>query len=514
MSNISTIGFKLAERLKEGLKSNIMSNDKDITNYVISTESFNPESQQLYASRVSEIEDVVTDAIAYATEALSNAGISTESYTEAQKNAARMISVLALNPSQTLSKLSTLEAAKDSVAPYEIGVEDYVPFAEISTEAYDGQKKDNAFLYSVVYNFIASKQDEFGETFYPTTLIDALTSGIDMEIKFASLMNEVVRPIDGRPNGTLFNKIPLPKAIYDSDIFSTDRNRLFPVHRDNNVNDEWLLVSESRVDESTLEKVKTAPLLFGKKIGLLSISQTDSQLAKGVQDNTDALDRTITLQTLYATLENEDASVSETFKLDVSGLGFNQFIANPQAHNKDMLLNFSGQQVLFDTTETKTSKGTTSQVLSALPEGYIVYVTIGITGEANTQYGDVELNVVKAVVSQIRNKAGDLIAESESEYKTIIAAFNKLKLVAYDLEAYSTNSNLRKRGQLLTVDIYKQPYMVPNRSGFMYMVPINNANGIDNDTDPIIAQAQVAGAKISSEAVTTLIKHINFMKDI
>lgn len=504
-ANLTNAVSKIVEGLREGLNTTTIFNRESVAKYVVSQESIAIENREVVQNDVKNIDNLINDVII-------NMGISSESYTNAQVDAARKIAALSLNPSTAKENQRSLKASPNAVLPLSIGVEDYLNFDEvtIATEAYDGQKTDNCFLFSVAYNFVASKQDEFGEAFYPTIVIDPTTSDIVMEVKFASIMNELKRGIDGTPNRKQFKKIPLTKAIYNNELFATDKNKIVPVLRDENR--KYFLESEKRIDDSTLETIATAPLIFGKTIGLLAISQTDSLLARGQMDNTDALDRAITLERVYVSLTGD--SGKEIFKINTSGMSFNGFTHNPQDHNKDMILNFSRQQFIFNTTETKTSKNAESVILKALPEGYIVAVEVSIKGEANTQYGDVELFGLKAEVVAIRNKSGDLISESEADYKSIAKAFESLAFEGYELLAYTTNSNLRKRGQLITTDTFKQPYMVPNRSGIMSIVPVNNDTGTDNDTDAIIGQAQACGAKISISAVEELMRHVDLMKYI
>lgn len=494
----------MIEGLKRGLDHSPVTNRTDVSNYVISAESASSENRELLQSTVNSVTDLVKDCIV-------NCNISTESYTAAQLNAATKIAALSLSPGAALNMVSKLTPGEGAIGPVALGVEDALEFRDItvSQEAYDGQKTDNCFLYSVAYNFVASRQDEFGEAFYPTVVIDPTTSDITMEIKFASLMNEVRHNINGSSSRAQFSKVPLPKAIYDNKIFGTDKNRIIPVLRDENK--ELLLESEKRLDNTTAEAIETAPYKFNVDINLLGIGQTDSLLARGQMDNTDAVDRTIVLSNVYASIK-DDTNDAEIFKLDVSNLSFNSFVYSPQGHNKDMVLNFSKQQVKFDTRETKTSKGAESKILKALPEGYVINVELDIRGEVSTQVGDMTVYGTRAKVFSVRNKAGDLLAPTEADYKAIVKVFDNFKYEGFDLVAYTTNSNLRKRGQLITVDSFKQPFYVPPRSGIMSIVPINNDMGTDNDVDAIIGQAQALGAKISISAVDEIMRNIDSVR--
>jgi hypothetical protein len=99
-----------------------------------------------------------------------------KSVNPAQLDAAAMSGIMASNYKTALTKkydpvtIST-ESAR-SVMPF--GVSDSMFERSFALEAYDERENKNAMLYTITYNMQAARQDEFGETFFPTITISRL----------------------------------------------------------------------------------------------------------------------------------------------------------------------------------------------------------------------------------------------------------------------------------------------------------------------------------------------------
>ena len=510
--NYITFAKSIMTNVGKGVSNDFQGSRDLVEQAYIASESFIKEQPEVHKAAVSNKEDL-SNKISYMIDSIVNSEIAKENgfnYSRAQLAASQMIAPLAFAGSKAISenlgKLSSSTAFDSSNLP-----SDAVDFA-IAKEAYDGSRTDTNYLYSIVYNFVAAKQEELVEMFYPTVVVDPALANIVVELKFASIMDEVIRPADGGLNKPMFNKKSLAKAIYDESVFGTDRNRLFPIFNDEN---KELYLEEAKRSEKHLgnELITVAPIRFGKEFNILGISQTAKQLSKGLADHTEALDRAVYIKDLYLSLTG-DHNTEEFFKFDVSKMSTNNFVYNPQNHNKDLILNCIDQVVSFSTRDTKTIRGTDSVILNALNEGYIVDVMFSISGNGNTQYGDIILSGTNIKLLQIRDKAGTILPTEDEKYKNIAKVFESVKLVAYELFAHSVNSNLRKRAQLVTCDSYKEAYTIPVRSGLMTMVPVNNVLGSDNDIDTIVAPAQYLGAKMSMYGINELFSLESFLSEI
>ena len=470
-------------------------------------------AEQDRASLMSTIDDTLTSIAA----PLSAEGASISS---ASINAAKKIAMLTMCSAESLKEnfanfKSTSEAGVATIGS-ELFADDVVEATDLSREAFDGMQTHNALYFSVAYNLLASRQDEFGEAFFPTIVIDPLQSGLVVENTFAVLMNPNITRT-ARNDKAKYNKVNIVKIMYDNSVLTLDKNKCIPVYKNDGSLDDLFLKDFKSVNKETGEDIVTAPLKVGEKISMLGISQTESMLAKGEMDNTDALDRSIQLRRVYYTINGKkagDQDAVETFFFDASAFAYNNFVAAPQGHGKDMVLNFSTAALEINADTIKTANGTASEIFEALNQpGIKIKVEVRLSGSANTEYGDVEIYGNTMNIVEVRNATGDVLP-SDNEVVTNVKKFlAKLEIVGYTLDAYRTNSNLRTMGHLITIDRYKQEYQIKLRSGMNMMAPINNETGRDNDIDYLNTQIQTTQLRTSADAVLTLTRYAEFLRN-
>jgi len=498
---VSTFGTSVA-------KSDI--NTSSISGLVLSKESMDEVARSSAIASKANLEDVVKQSIQLATESATEADLR-KIFSPGQVDAAIKIAALALDPAGYTAKMSNLESSGGNgtlLSSESAGIQDIIDATTLSTESFDSQDLNNALQQSVALNLFASRQDEFGETFFPTIVIDPTKSGITVTTELVRLYTDFQRSTSGTPDRSKFNKVNLAKAVYDNSIFGIDRNRAIPVSRADNAS--VLNTALEHIDTSTGTDIVTAPIKVGEEVSLLGISQTDAMLAAGTADTTDALDQTVRLDKVYAKLTSTDANgavTTEYLGLDVSLLPGSNYTYSTQGHNKDLILNFSSTGIVINTSSTlATTGGTTaaSTILGALPPGYTIKLNLKLSGEGNTQYGDIALYANALSIYEIYDASGNRVSTSSADYATISAALANLTIDSYDVIAYRTNSNLRTRGQLVTADTETIIYDVPLRSGITVIAPVSNINGAGGDTG-LIGQIQTTGFRMSSDAVRSLI---------
>lgn len=509
----------LVGTLKDSINDESVQNRNGIAQYSVSSESMDSMAREGGQAGVESLGNIVDSTIGLI---LGNEEFAQVDFTAAQVNAAKSIAALALNPQIAMGALQQLkdpevQGESHKVSVESIGIEDYIEPATLSNESFDGQAISNAVYFSIAYNLMAAKQDAFGEAFFPTIAIDPMTSGIAIETEFTSLYTSFERGIDGKPDKKKFNKTPIIKAIYDNDIFGVDKNKVVVVKRDENA--AMLLNSQAFIDKTAGVEIETAPILFGKEVGLLGMSQVESLLSKGIFDESDTLDRDVKLNKVYFSLtgdnDGDDSTdaVTEMFSQDVSILPHSNFTYSTQAHDKDLSLSFETTSFVLNTSSSKQSDGTVSGILAQLSPNSTIKLHVKISGDGNAAYGDVAVYGLVAELDSVIDAAGNVIAPTSSVYTTIKAVIDSIKLEGYTLDAWRTNSNLRSSGQTITSDKYTQIFPVPLRSGISVRMPINNINGNNNDSK-LTSQIQTAGMRVSIDAVKTLVEYADTLHNV
>lgn len=507
------IGSVMAN-LQAGLAKDGLNGRRELASYTLGTESMDSIAVEAATSNLEKLDDAVANTISMV---LSSEEFAGYDFSDAQIAAGKSIAAIAFDPSAAMKSLKELKPVGNKgdnvIEALELGIEDFVEPSSLSVEAYDGQAINEAVYFSIVANLMSAKQDELGETFFPTIVIDPTASGIAIDTEFTSVFTEFDRNISGAANKNKFNKQPLVKAIYTTNVFGVDKNRVVPVKRAESA--AMLFAGYSYVSEVSGESITTAPLKFGETVNLLGISQTDALLAKGVMTQNDALDRTMNLEKIYFSLTGADASnatVTETFSYDVSVLPYSNFVGTMQDHEKDLGLSFTTNDIVISTTDTKTIAGN-SGILAALAPDHVIKLSAKIVGDSNTQYGDVEVSLVSIKLDSVYDSQGNKLDTTSSTYAAIKAIVDTAAGAGYELEAYRTNSNLRTKGHSITSDSYRQIYTVPLRSGLNVTTPVSNATGSNNDSK-LASQVQSIGMKVSMSAVDTLLKTAATLKAV
>ena len=499
--------------LKKGFQDNSVSSKyNDLFNSALGT-NLSTEQASIAQDARQTVDNLVDEAL--------NCLLANEDYkdtviTEAQRAAGRIAASIAANPHQYVQRMKSLTAPTTvgsnvkEFGDVGFGLEDIADVEimanELSTEAYDGQKLNNAIYFSIAYNVGATRQDEFAEAFFPTITIDPAQSGINISIDCATIFNEYNRSLKGEVTKGQFERVPVVKSIFNEQLFATDRHRLVPVYKTEK--DAMFFKDAQFVENVTGTDITTAPLVFGQTIDIIGISHTDEMAAKGVADNTDALDRTINLKKLFFEIDSDGAGADkEVQAFDTTIYAYHNFVANPQSHHKELILNFSAD-VAFNISKATKVDGSASGVWTTpIGSGYndykVVY-NVQVVGKANAFDGTVELNAVKMELVEVRNAAGQVVPTNDGAYTTIAAVAKNAKLKGYVREASRTNSNIRTRGVLVTNERWEYIYNVPFRSGVSALYPTVSFNGDDNDANSVSNQILLAGVIISNCAVKTI----------
>lgn len=507
----------LVDSLKSGISVAGLSNRTEIAQVVISAESMDQGLAANAKDALTTLNDVVKDTIEAV---ISNEGLESTTFNAAQLRAAQLVAGLAMDPTaarENLGKLKPVVASNviGTVDGHDLGIEDMVDMENFSMESFDGQTINSAVYFSVVYNLLASKQDAFGEAFFPTITIDPTCSGASIEARVINLYNEFTRSTSGTSDKNKFNKKSIVKAIVDPNILTIAKNKVIPVLRNENkaVLDEAL----KSINKEKGEEITTAPLKIGTTVGLLGVSQTDAQLAKGVMDNTDSLDRRLQMQDVFFDItgkDENDAVVTDTFKVNIAAMSHSNFTYIQQGHNKGLSLRFDTDSVVLNTSTSKLWNGEGSVVLAQLPENYNVRLSIVLHGDANVHLGDIAVYASAFNIVEITNAGGNILPSNDPVYAQIKAVIDTFKVRSYSVEAYTTNSNIRQRGQLVGVDIHNQIYTVPVRSGVTVLKTVGNSNDTDNDATYLASQITFTGIMLSLNAVNTLVNFAETLRNV
>ena len=503
------LGTTLAvEQLREAVASaGIETRGQELGTAVLSMESING----MAAERLDDAANVLADSIDTLRVSMEEFG---GQYTEAQKKAGVIAGMVAGNVRAYLSHpvvKPMAEGPNESVVSMEqlsISGENYFDKRTPAFEAFDESENRNAVVYSIVYNMEASRQNEFGETLFPTTVVSPNDVGYDISVRVFNVYDgDLKRGINGAVND--FGMRNIIRGYQDSTLLSNNSTQIVPVFRPETAAH---FVAPSDVGARDVlvgrETVTTAPLKVGASFSLLGISSTAAVIANGQQDVTDAIAPAAGLKTIY--VKAGSGATADVLSFNVEGLYTSNFTASVQDRHRAMTLAFKTSALMLNK-NTRRVDGSALQTLDDIVTGdLIVYLDVHMGGSMDLQFATTEVFFNKLAVKAVKDATGTNLSLTSGAGKDVVDAFAGATVIGYDLTAWRTNSNLRQRGDLLDTEYWNQRYQVPLLSPISCARPVNS----DAQTDTSDLQGLVTTTKIrtSNAAVTTLLGTADTLK--
>ena len=433
-----------------------------------------------------------------------------KTFTSAQKDAAVAAAIMGGNIREALRQPAMRAGISTESISYvqPFGITDSFEKRSYSAEAYDDRDNQQSMIYSVTYNLQAARQDEFGETLFPTVVVTPDNVGLTIIVRLMNVLNEFQRDVSGALNQ--YNKKNILRAFADATILKNESTRIVPVARAGNaanlanfVNPAWIPPAAVMLEN---QSITTAPLAVGKKFSLLGISQTDTMLANGLMDVTDSIEPAIKLQTFYVHVPAGVGvgMVADTIRFSVQHLPMTTFTPQAQGNTKIMQLTFDTTSVVMSAL-TKQADGTAISTLGAIAtNGYKVRLAVNMSGSVNIETADTVVYGNSLSVASIEDNTGKLLDLTVGAAAALVAAIGTATIIGYELEAWRSNLNRRQRGQMIEQTHYRQVHSVPMRSPLVALHPVTN-DGQD-DSGELVSLITATHISTSNAAVTALIQ--------
>lgn len=369
-------------------------------------------------------------------------------------------------------------------------------------EAYDETENRNVQLFSMAYNLLSSRLDDFGAAFWPTITIPSDQTGISVTVDRMVVYDAILRRVDGStPSWVRKN---LLRAYVDPTIMKNDQTRLYPVFREGENDDKFVAKALAPVQVVKVgnESITTSYLKVATDIeDLIGMTQTDALLAAGTMDQTDSIDPGTRLDKVLFQF-GEDV-----IEFDAQGFKAPQFLRAPQGNYKDMQLNvYDDNMVLHG--GMKTVKGQPLVTLAVLAAKKLsVRVRVSMNGELNLELGrhfvDGRLRSVTVIEQNSGTPEATHLAKGDADFDAIVDILKAGKIIGYKLFGYRSNLNRRQNGQFIDVTKETQTWTVPMRA------PLNTIHPASSDeTDATDVQRLVTATNIqtTNAAVTYLLE--------
>lgn len=438
--------------------------------------------------------------------------------TEAQREAAALGGMLAGNPKQFLAApvVGNMPASgtHNGVNTTVVGMNSVMMsgyFGErinSALEAYDETENRNAVVYSVAYNLQASRQNDFGEAFFPTITIAPDNVGFIISTRLLQLVDgDMRRDISGSIDQ--YKERNVIRAQIDPTILENNLTECVPVHR---VETAGNFVATADVATRTVkvgrEDVTTGALAVGKRFSLLGISSNQALISNGLQDITDSLEPAVSLTTVYVKVTV--GADSDVLAFDVRGNREVNFVNPSQGWARQMNLAFNTNTLVINKNKTKLDGSALVALAPVVAGDYIVNLSAYMTGQVDLEEATLEVNANRLGVFSVRDASGTLLSTAAGAGQTIANLFANATIIGYDQKSYRTNSNRRQRGDVTRTRYYNQQYAVPLLSPISAIHPVTSDGSTDtSDLANLITLTQI---RASNNAVKVLLETVDMLR--
>lgn len=376
---------------------------------------------------------------------------------------------------------------------------------KVSFEAFSEQELRNDLPLSISYNFLAARQNEFGETWFPTQVLTPDQAALTLKVRKYEVFEQVRHGVTGKQ--TDFKRRNIVEAARDYTILANAATAIVPIWV-SGTNDayfmdtSYLATGIAKIVDGN--NVVTRPMKPGVPFDLLGISQHAGLVATGYADHTDAVDAKVTLDAIYINITGTIATVpySETYKFRTNRLPRADFQKSVEGNYRELSLNFTTQSI-FINGETAMLDGTDGTLFDTLTaNNLLLQLGVDLGGSLNTETG--ATNVFASAISKVKLVDADTGVEQSltAGLGAVIDGYT-YTVVGYDLTANRSNANRRTQGLLATPTEEVERYVIQLGSPITSSSPV----GTNRDATDLETLVNVTRVRNSNNAVTTLLNY-------
>ena len=390
--------------------------------------------------------------------------------------------------------------------------------SEISKESFDEKELNQFINYSIVFNVMASRQDDFNAAFFKALTTTPDEVGYRVTVRLEQVWNGAEHD-PSKAGETAFNYRNLVDALVHPEVLEDNATDVIPAvlefENGAKTNKDEFFTIDGELDpvEVKLEDVtvKTAPLKIGRPHNLLKLSSIPELIANGLMNEKDSLDSRIALSAVYFKTADNKA-----IKFVTKDLPYTQFYKTPEGHFRSMALNYDGRFLLSKAVKTTKGEDLPADLKALQDAGYDVYLRVRVNGSIRVDSANVDLTAPELYVAEVF-KDGVSVSLEDATLKPLLAKLKfgedapALKVAGYDIEARRTNYNLRTRGRLIDSNEFAEQFVIPLRSPISIIKPIVGGDKANPDIKALINAARI---QANNDGVKTILNYAALLKSV
>lgn len=448
----------------------------DMSSNVMSMESLEPMARQSVVTYGQELQDELKNALV-------DAGLSMEGLNEAQIEAGQIALMGSQHADKYHAQATSMKFSMEGATPFypsAVGVGGSMDFsydsdAAMSMEAFENKDLNVVAAYSSVWNIGATRQDAAAELFYPTTVLTADHTHVDIKVPRTLLYRGVVRNVNGDPADFGFQNVL--EAYRNHKLLENETTTIIPHVQEDNSNAKHFVdpalvpVIGLKPDNVPNVTFRFAPYRFGAKFDILAMSQ-HPQIHDGTPKETEQLDTKVVMSRIYMAITNSDTGEKSVVSWRTEHYQRSLFTKTAEGDFMEQQLTFTNDD-LGITAGDKDHSGAAIAALAELQAaGLDIRFQMEAFGRTNCQTGVTALSAAPVdIVSLTKN--GVQVDQADPVVAAMLDNLS-FELIGYELQARRTNSDRRTRGLLIDRNWKTDRFGIPLGAPISVIVPLSD----------------------------------------
>lgn len=377
----------------------------------------------------------------------------------------------------------------------------------IGLENYNEKSQRDFRVITVGYNLASSKQDEFAERIYPTTVVNPIEGGVIQVLPYIAIMKDVYHSVSGQKLDN--QEINMVEAYRDPSILNDESTDLIPAIDPGGSNakffvDPALALEETIVTDQGLS-ITTAPLKPGVKLDLIGNSNANLLINKGMLDVSDTIDPAGRLRALYVMFEGK------VVKFTTERLARAVMQPDLIGDTRGAKVEFFSDDMVVSGDSKATDQSTTSVIDELGNRGWTLHLSLSFTTHISLSRGDSRSSAGEVIVDRVLDESRRQVDLTQGAGKDLVDALADLEVVGYELALRFTNTNRRQRGHLLQTRSLQFRHPIPVHAPVTLPMSTLDEQG---PGDVVHALTTNTNMRSSNNAVTRLLNYAAQLKEV
>lgn len=379
----------------------------------------------------------------------------------------------------------------------------------MSMESFDEKELNKYMNYSIIFNVLASRQDEFNEGFYQALSVTPDEVGYRVSVR----LENVWSGMEHAPNGdaTAVVKRNLIDALVHPEVLETNATDVIPYLQDTGdikLKNDHHFYEPTDANLTSVEFVEDLPVKTGwlkvnMRHNLLGLSSHPALISAELMNEKDSLDSRLALAKVLLKVD------AQHVEYDVKLLHTAGFFKSAEGHMREMALQFRNKSFLATTAAKAVDGADVTAFKDATDAKYDIRLELRLNGSAEVDSSNVEVNPAPVRIASVRKDGKEIPFDrvslqdpANAQLKTLIEKLEKAEIVAVKFEARRTNYNLRTRGRMIDSTEYAEQVTIPLRAPISIIKPVV---GGDKEHPDVAALVNAARIQANNDGVATIL---------